>query len=63
LAESGWKKDTEYRYQLKGRTLSALHQVDNQYTGILLKAIVTVVPKSEDLLNIKASFIPLFVVT
>lgn len=53
LAESGWKTGTEYRYQLKGRTFAALHQVDNQYTGILLKALLTVVPKSGDVLNIK----------
>jgi Lipoprotein amino terminal region len=55
FAESGWKQGTEYRYQLKGRTFAALHQVDNQYTGILLRALVTVVPKSSDVLNIRVS--------
>ncbi|XP_066158842.1 vitellogenin-like [Euwallacea fornicatus] len=34
----GWKDNTEYVYTFKGRTLTALHEISNQYSGIFLKA-------------------------
>ncbi|XP_066255190.1 vitellogenin-like [Euwallacea similis] len=34
----GWKDNTEYIYAVKGRTLTALHEISDQYSGIFLKA-------------------------
>ena len=44
-----------YKYQLQGRTLSSLHQVANQYAGLLLKANLHVVPKTKDHLIVEVS--------
>ncbi|XP_043272412.1 vitellogenin-like isoform X2 [Venturia canescens] len=48
-----WKTDTEYLYIVRGRTLAALNDVEDHYTGIILKAMLTIRPKSMDTLQAK----------
>lgn len=50
-----WKSGSEYKYQVQGRTMTALHQVADQYVGILMKAQLTVQPKSGDTLRAQIS--------
>lgn len=52
-SDYAWKSDTEYHYNVRGRTLASLHQVDNQYTGIVIRAELTVRPKHDGLLQAK----------
>ncbi|XP_052133348.1 vitellogenin-like, partial [Frankliniella occidentalis] len=54
-SEHGWKAGSEYKYQVRGRTLTALHQVANQYAGVLMKAQLTVQPKSDNVLIAKVN--------
>ncbi|XP_046741037.1 vitellogenin-like [Diprion similis] len=44
---NAWKSGSEYKYQVHGRTLAALHQVADQYSGIFMKAQLVVQPKSD----------------
>jgi len=46
-ASSGWESGSKYTYQVRGRTLTALHQVSDQYVGILTRAKLDIVAKSE----------------
>ncbi|CAH0562015.1 unnamed protein product [Brassicogethes aeneus] len=50
-----WKDNTEYSYIVRGRTLASLNEVSNQYTGILLKAKLTIIPQSNGKLYAKIS--------
>uniref|UniRef100_A0A224XFX9 Putative vitellogenin 2 n=1 Tax=Panstrongylus lignarius TaxID=156445 RepID=A0A224XFX9_9HEMI len=52
-AEHGWKNGNLYRYEVRGRTMAGLHQVADQYTGVLVKGKLTVQPKSDDTLNLQ----------
>lgn len=52
---NAWKSGSEYRYQVRGRTLAALHQVADQYTGMLMKAQLTVQPQSGNTLRAQVS--------
>ncbi|GLV41990.1 hypothetical protein CBL_10149 [Carabus blaptoides fortunei] len=49
-SDYAWKSGTEYQYQVRGRTLASLHQVDNQYAGVVLKAQFIVRPKGDGVL-------------
>ncbi|XP_076174196.1 vitellogenin isoform X2 [Ptiloglossa arizonensis] len=48
--EHGWKVGHEYTYLVRSRTLTALDTISEQYTGILLKALLTVQAKDENTL-------------
>nr|CAD7573376.1 unnamed protein product [Timema californicum] len=50
-----WKINKEYKYSVTGRTLTALHQVSNQYAGILIKASLSLRLKSPNSLIAKIS--------
>ncbi|KAJ8985867.1 hypothetical protein NQ317_006241, partial [Molorchus minor] len=50
-----WRDDTEYTYSVRGRTLASLHEVANQYSGILIKAWLIIQPRSDGKLNAKIS--------
>ncbi|CAG9816778.1 unnamed protein product [Phaedon cochleariae] len=39
---SAWKDNTEYVYQVRGRTMASLHDVSNQYSGILTRAFLRI---------------------
>ncbi|XP_046405328.1 vitellogenin-like [Ischnura elegans] len=43
-AEYAWKPNTEYKYVVEGRTLVALHQVANDFVGVLSRATLTLQP-------------------
>ncbi|XP_071439237.1 vitellogenin-1-like [Hetaerina americana] len=45
-AENAWKPGYEYKYQIKGRTLAALHQVADKYVGVMSRATLTLQPQS-----------------
>ncbi|XP_019880306.2 vitellogenin-like [Aethina tumida] len=45
-----WKDNSEYTYLVRGRTVASLNEVSNQYTGILLKAKLTVQPQPDGLM-------------
>ncbi|CAG9759827.1 unnamed protein product [Ceutorhynchus assimilis] len=46
-----WKENTEYVYEVNGRTLSSLHEAADQYSGVLLKAKLHIAVWSEDKLQ------------
>nr|CAD7464551.1 unnamed protein product [Timema tahoe] len=50
-----WKINKEYKYSVTGRTLTALHQVSNQYAGILIRASLSLRLKSPNSLIAKIS--------
>nr|CAD7195680.1 unnamed protein product [Timema douglasi] len=52
---AAWKSNKEYKYSVTGRTLTALHQVSNQYAGILIKASLSLRLKSPNSLIAKIS--------
>nr|CAD7427031.1 unnamed protein product [Timema monikensis] len=52
---AAWKINKEYKYSVTGRTLTALHQVSNQYAGILIKATLSLRLKSPNSLIAKSS--------
>ncbi|CAH0562627.1 unnamed protein product [Brassicogethes aeneus] len=54
-ANPAWKDNTEYSYIVRGRTVASLNEVSNQYTGILLKAKLTIIPQSNGKLYAKIS--------
>ncbi|XP_046405787.1 vitellogenin-A1-like [Ischnura elegans] len=47
-AENAWKPGYEYKYQIKGRTLAALHQVADKYVGVVSRATLTLQPQSSN---------------
>lgn len=49
----GWRPGSEYKYAVRGRTLTALHQVKDQYAGIVLRAQLTIQAKTESILLAK----------
>ncbi|XP_053979658.1 vitellogenin-like [Hylaeus volcanicus] len=49
--EHGWKAGNEYTYLVRSRTLTGLHKLSDQYTGILLKALLTVQAKDDNILG------------
>ncbi|KAJ8936451.1 hypothetical protein NQ314_012313 [Rhamnusium bicolor] len=51
----GWKDGAEYIYNVRGRTFASLHEVDNQYSGILMKARLIIQPKSDGKLQAQIS--------
>ncbi|KAL3289384.1 hypothetical protein HHI36_022815 [Cryptolaemus montrouzieri] len=46
-----WKANTEYTYEVRGRSLASLHQIYDQYTGIVLRAKLVVQPQNDDRLR------------
>lgn len=48
-----WRDNQEYVYRVRGRTLAALHEVSNDYSGILLKAKLILRPQSNGVLDAK----------
>lgn len=46
-SNSAWKSDSLYVYRVSGRTLTALSDISPEYSGVLLKATLTVQPKSD----------------
>lgn len=45
---SAWKQGQMYEYQITGRTLAALQDVADQYSGTLIKATLKVQPRNQD---------------
>lgn len=43
----GWKENSEYVYEIRGRTLAGLHEVANQYSGIIYKSHLKIQPRSD----------------
>uniref|UniRef100_A0A8D9FAS7 Vitellogenin n=1 Tax=Cacopsylla melanoneura TaxID=428564 RepID=A0A8D9FAS7_9HEMI len=43
-----WKQGQVYEYEIKGRTLAALHDVADQYTGTLIRATLKVQPRNQN---------------
>ncbi|XP_018565741.1 vitellogenin-like [Anoplophora glabripennis] len=43
----GWKENSEYVYKIRGRTLASLHEVANQYSGIIFKSDLKIQPRSD----------------
>nr|QXD38626.1 vitellogenin-2 [Eurygaster maura] len=50
---SGWKMGNQYTYKVQGRTLTGIHQVKNQYAGVLLRAKVTIDVIGENQLSLQ----------
>lgn len=48
--EGAWNKGTEYKYEFNTRTLAAIPDLANQYTGIITRGYVTIQPKNQDTL-------------
>ncbi|KAL1493354.1 hypothetical protein ABEB36_011423 [Hypothenemus hampei] len=48
---SSWKDGTEYVYQVRGRSLTSLHDLADQYSGIFLQANLHIVPRSDSKLQ------------
>ncbi|CAK9795283.1 Vg [Anthophora quadrimaculata] len=48
--QHGWKVGNEYTYLVRSRTLTSLEQLSDQYTGILIKAMLTVQVKDQQTL-------------
>ncbi|XP_046429082.1 vitellogenin isoform X1 [Neodiprion fabricii] len=53
--QNAWKSGSEYKYQIRARTLAALHQVADQYSGVIMKGQLVVQPKSDGTLRAKIS--------
>lgn len=51
----GWQEGKQYTYSVKTKTLSAIHQVSNQFTGIFTNAKVLVQLKSSNILMVKVN--------
>lgn len=47
----GWKDNTEYVYKVKGRTLTTLTGLSDQYSGILVKATLHLLPWTDSKLQ------------
>jgi hypothetical protein len=41
-----WEPNNRYIYKVQGRALTALHQLSNQFTGILIKADLAIEPQT-----------------
>jgi hypothetical protein len=41
-----WEPNSQYVYTVRGRALTALHQLANQFTGILIKAELAIEPRT-----------------
>lgn len=41
-----WEPNNRYVYKVQGRALTALHQLSNQFTGILIKADLAIEPQT-----------------
>jgi hypothetical protein len=41
-----WEPNRQYVYKVEGRALTALHQLADQYTGILVKAELAIEPRT-----------------
>ncbi|KAF6216357.1 hypothetical protein GE061_000698 [Apolygus lucorum] len=52
-AEHGWKSGSQYKYQVRGRSMAGLQQVADQYVGIVMKAKLQVTPKSDSELSLQ----------
>ena len=44
---------TQYKYQVRARSMTGLHQVADQYVGIVMKARLQVQPKSDNELSLQ----------
>ncbi|XP_076239410.1 vitellogenin [Calliopsis andreniformis] len=51
--QHGWKVGNEYTYLVRSRTLTSLDKISDQYTGILLKALLSVQVKDANTLGAK----------
>ncbi|KAK9500938.1 hypothetical protein O3M35_002099 [Rhynocoris fuscipes] len=51
--EHAWKNGNQYQYEIRGRTIAGLHQVENQFAGVVIKGKLQVQPKSDDTINIQ----------
>ncbi|KAK6620187.1 hypothetical protein RUM44_006588 [Polyplax serrata] len=52
-AEFGWKPNSEYRYEINTKTLASLNQVSDHYTGVVLRALVKIQPKTDRHLTVQ----------
>ncbi|XP_014270480.1 vitellogenin [Halyomorpha halys] len=52
-AEYGWKPGTQYNYNVRGRTVTGLNQIANQFTGILMHAKLNIQAKSDSTLSLQ----------
>ena len=53
--QHGWKSGSEYTYLIRSRTLTSLDKLSDQYTGIVLKGLLTVQAKDPRTLVAKVS--------
>ena len=53
--QHGWKAGSEYNYLIRSRTLTSLGKLSDQYTGIVLKGLLTVQAKDPSTLVAKVS--------
>ncbi|KZC03969.1 PREDICTED: vitellogenin-like [Dufourea novaeangliae] len=51
--DHGWRVGNEYTYLVRSRTLASLDKLSDQYTGVLLKALLTVQVKGPNTLAAK----------
>nr|AGJ71349.1 vitellogenin [Chrysopa septempunctata]QBC41006.1 Vg1 [Chrysopa pallens] len=51
INNNAWKSNTEYQYRVHGRTLAALHDVADQYVGVLVRANLQINPRANGLLS------------
>ncbi|KAK2583797.1 hypothetical protein KPH14_009697 [Odynerus spinipes] len=51
--ENAWKVGQEYQYLVRSRTLTSLDTLSDQYTGIIMKAILKIQSNSPDTLRAK----------
>lgn len=49
-SDYAWKSDTQYEYDVEGRTLAGLHELADQYTGVLMQAKLSLQRYSEGVL-------------
>jgi hypothetical protein len=43
---AAWEPNKQYVYKVQGRALTALHQIADQYTGILVKGELAIEPRT-----------------
>lgn len=54
---TAWDNGKTYHYKLKGRSLSGIHQLANQYTGVLLRGNVEITKKSDNAISLMVSLL------
>uniref|UniRef100_A0A0K8T2J6 Vitellogenin-1 n=3 Tax=Lygus hesperus TaxID=30085 RepID=A0A0K8T2J6_LYGHE len=49
----GWKPGHRYQYEMRGRNVAGLHQVADQFVGLLTKGVVNIQAKTDGRVNVQ----------